>query len=279
MLEADGAGVFRADLFAGRTAFLAGATGGINLAIAKRFAQLGARTYVISRKSEKVKAALVELGSHAAGCAADVRDYEAVEAAMRDCSQRWGPVDIVVSGAAGNFLARATDLTPKGFRTVIDIDLIGSFHVLKAAYPFFRRPGGVALNISALQSFQPTLAQVHACAAKAGIDSMMRCLALEWGPEGIRVNSIAPGPIADTEGMARLAPTPEAVERLTRTIPLGRWGQKSDVAELAVFLCSEAARNITGALVVSDGGQTVSGSAAHIEQKASMPRTETIAGV
>jgi NAD(P)-dependent dehydrogenase (short-subunit alcohol dehydrogenase family) len=249
--------VFRADLFAGRTAFLAGASGGINFAIAKRFAELGARTYVVSRNQEKVKSAVDRLGAQAAGSAADVRDYQAVEAALGDCSARWGPIDIVVSGAAGNFIARANDLSPKGFRTVIDIDLIGSFHVLKAAYPYLRRPGAVALVISALQSFQPLAGQVHACAAKAGLDSMMRCLALEWGAEGIRVNSIAPGPIADTEGMARLTPTPEAAEALRRTIPLGDYGDKSDIADLAVFLCSPAARNITGALVVSDGGQSI----------------------
>jgi NAD(P)-dependent dehydrogenase (short-subunit alcohol dehydrogenase family) len=85
----------------------------------------------------------------------------------------------------------------------------------------------------------------------------MRCLALEWGPEGIRVNSIAPGPIAGTEGMSRLTPTPEAESRLTRTIPLGRYGETADIADLAVFLASDAARNITGALIVSDGGQAV----------------------
>jgi NAD(P)-dependent dehydrogenase (short-subunit alcohol dehydrogenase family) len=249
--------VFRPGLLAGKTAFLAGATSGINLAIAQRYAQLGARVYVISRNPAKVEAAVASLGSEAAGRAADVREFEAVTAAMQDCAGRWGPIDIVVSGAAGNFLARAADLSPKGFRTVIDIDLIGTFHVLKAAYPHLRRPGGVALNISALQSFQPASAQVHACAAKAGIDQMMRCLALEWGPEGIRVNSIAPGPIAGTEGMSRLTPTAEAESRLTRTIPLGRYGETADIADLAVFLASDAARNITGALIVSDGGQAV----------------------
>jgi NAD(P)-dependent dehydrogenase (short-subunit alcohol dehydrogenase family) len=249
--------VFRPDLLAGRTAFLAGATSGINLAIAQRFVDLGAQVYVISRKPDKVQAAVALLGPSAAGRAADVREFEAVEAAMQECVARWGAVDIVVSGAAGNFLARAADLSPKGFRTVIDIDLIGSFHVLKAAYPHLRRPGGVAINISALQSFQPAQAQVHACAAKAGIDQMMRCLALEWGPEGIRVNSIAPGPIAGTEGMSRLTPTPEAEQRLTSTIPLGRYGDKADIADLAVFLASDAARNISGALIVSDGGQAV----------------------
>lgn len=249
--------VFRPDLLAGRTAFLAGATSGINLGIAGRFVELGARVFVISRRPERVEAAVASLGPNAAGRPADVRDFEAVETAVQDCVNRWGTIDIVVSGAAGNFLARAADLSPKGFRTVIDIDLIGSFHVLKATYPHLRRPGGVAINISALQSFQAANAQVHACAAKAGIDQMMRCLALEWGPEGIRVNSIAPGPIAGTEGMSRLTPTAEAEARLTRTIPLGRYGDKADIADLAVFLASDAARNITGALVVSDGGQAV----------------------
>jgi NAD(P)-dependent dehydrogenase (short-subunit alcohol dehydrogenase family) len=249
--------VFRPDLLAGRTAFLAGATSGINLAIARRYAGLGARVYVISRNPAKVEAAVASLGSGAAGRTADVREFDAVAAAMQDCVDRWGPLDIVLSGAAGNFLARAADLSPKGFRTVIDIDLIGTFHVLKAAYPHLRRPGGVAINISALQSFQPASGQVHACAAKAGIDQVMRCLALEWGPEGIRVNSIAPGPIAGTEGMSRLTPTAEAEARLTRTIPLGRYGETADIADLAVFLASDAARNITGALIVSDGGQAV----------------------
>jgi len=114
------------------------------------------------------------------------------------------------------------------------------------------------LNISALQSFVPMRSQVHACAAKAGLDAMMRTLAREWGEEGVRVNSIAPGPIAGTEGMARLTPDAAAVARLTRSIPLGRYGEVSDIADLAAFLASDAARNITGTLIVSDGGQSLS---------------------
>jgi NAD(P)-dependent dehydrogenase (short-subunit alcohol dehydrogenase family) len=261
MSESEIQSVFRSDIFAGRNAFFAGGTSGINLAIATRFGQLGARTFVISRNADKVTAAVEKLGPQAAGRVADVRNFEAVDQAIRECASLWGPIDFVVSGAAGNFLARAADLSPKGFRTVVEIDLIGSFHVLKAAYPHFRRPGGVAINISALQSFQPAFGQVHACAAKAGIDSMMRCMALEWGSEGIRVNSIAPGPIDGTEGMARLTPSAEARARLTQTIPLGHYGQLSDVSELAVFLCSDAARNITGTLLVTDGGQAVGASA------------------
>lgn len=258
--------IYRADLLAGRNAFLAGATSGINLAIARRFTELGARVFIISRSQEKVDAAVAALGAAAAGQAADVRDYEAVEKAMATCQAAHGAIDIVVSGAAGNFLAPAAELSSKGFRTVVDIDLVGSFNVLRAAYPHLRRPGAAALTISALQSFMPARQQVHACAAKAGIDQMMRCLALEWGPEGIRVNSIAPGPIGDTEGMARLTPTPEAEARLTATIPLRRYGETGDIADLAVYLCSEAGRNVTGALMVSDGGQAVGGSAIEMGQ-------------
>jgi NAD(P)-dependent dehydrogenase (short-subunit alcohol dehydrogenase family) len=96
--------------------------------------------------------------------------------------------------------------------------------------------------------------QAHACAAKAGLDALVRALALEWGPEGIRVNSIAPGPVNDTEGMQRLAPNDEARTDLTRAIPLGRWADKRDIADLAVFLASETGANISGAVLVSDGG-------------------------
>ena len=253
----DRSNIFRADLLEGRTAFLAGATSGINLGIARRMASLGANVFVISRDAAKVDAAVASLGERAAGQSADVRNYEDVEAAIEACVARFGPLDIVVSGAAGNFLANATDLTSKGFRTVIDIDLVGSFNVARAAYAHMRKPGSSLTFISALQSFTAYPQQVHACAAKAGIDSMMRALALEWGPVGIRVNSIAPGPIAETEGMARLAPDAASTAAAIAAIPLGRFGDIMDIADLAVFLASEAAGNVTGALIVSDGGSSI----------------------
>jgi NAD(P)-dependent dehydrogenase (short-subunit alcohol dehydrogenase family) len=160
-------------------------------------------------------------------------------------------------------LAEAKDLSPKGFRTVVDIDLVGSFHVLRAGFEHLRKPGAAVLNISALQSFMPTWQQVHAGAAKAGIDMMMRTMALEWGQYGVRVNSIAPGPVAGTEGMARLSPDDETSAAITRAIPLGRWADTDDVADLAIFLCSDAARNITGTLMVSDGGYSLNGRVLH----------------
>lgn len=233
--------IYRADLLAGKSAFLAGATSGINLAIARRFTELGAKVFIISRSQDKVDAAVAALGAEAVGQAADVRDYEAVENAVAACQAAHGAIDIVVSGAAGNFLAPAAKLSSKRFRTVIDIDLVGSFNVLRAAYPHLRRPGAAALTISALQSFMPARQQAHACAAKAGIDRMTRCL-------------------------ARLTPTPEAEARLTATITLRRYGETGDIADLAVYPCSEAGRNVTGAQMVSDGGQAVVGSAIEMGQ-------------
>ena len=256
--------VFRPALFAGRTAFVAGGTSGINLAIAQRFVELGAAVSVVSRSAEKVAAAVRDLesrGGRASGQAADVREYDAVAAALRAAHARFGPIDMLVSGAAGNFVARALDMSAKGFRTVVDIDLLGTFNVLRAAHEYLRKPGAAIVNISAPQSYMPMAGQAHVGAAKAGVDMLTRNLAVEWGGDGIRVNSIVPGPIEDTEGMQRLGASPTARAKLERHIPLGRYGQKHEIADLATFLCSDAARYVTGAVVVCDGGQSLLGSA------------------
>jgi NAD(P)-dependent dehydrogenase (short-subunit alcohol dehydrogenase family) len=253
--------------FAGRSVFLAGGTSGINLGIARAFASAGAAIGVISRSSAKVEAAVAELTRgdlSAFGCVADVRDAEAVAQAMQAfADSRGGTIDIVVSGAAGNFLAPARDLSPNGFKVVIDIDLLGTFNVARAAYPFLRKPGGIILNISAPQAYVPIPNQIHACAAKAGVDQITRVLAKEWGPEGIRVNSIVPGAIAGTEGIARLAPgatsSDVAGDPVVRTVPLRRYGTIDDIAAMALFLASENASYVSGAVIPVDGGWGVTG--------------------
>jgi NAD(P)-dependent dehydrogenase (short-subunit alcohol dehydrogenase family) len=257
------AGVFRNGLFEGRTAFVAGGTSGINLGIAERFAQLGAAVTVVSRSPDKVQAAVRRLeacGARAFGQTCDVREYDAVAAALGAAQAQFGPIDMLVSGAAGNFVARALDMSSRGFRTVVDIDLVGTFNVLRAAHEHLRKPGAAIVNVSAPQAYMPMAGQAHVGAAKAGVDMLTRNLAVEWGPDGIRVNSIVPGPIEDTEGMRRLGAAPGARERLERSIPLGRYGRKDEIADLAVFLCSDAAQYVTGAIVVCDGGQSLLGS-------------------
>lgn len=241
----------------GKTAFVAGGSSGINLGIAKRFAAAGANVVLISRSQEKIEAAAKEVSSFglpAIGIAADVRDYAAVEAALKRTHDEFGPIDIVLSGAAGNFVAPALGMSANGFKTVVDIDLIGTFNVLRASFEFLRRPGASLISITAGQAERASLFQAHVCAAKAGINMLTKCLALEWGPAGVRVNAISPGPIADTEGMARLASTPEAEERVKSRNPMRRYGLKDEIADMALFLSSDKAAYVNGAIVPVDGG-------------------------
>ena len=241
----------------GKTAFVAGASSGINLGIAKRFAAAGANVVLISRSAEKIEAAAKEVsafGKPAIGIAADVRDYAAVEAALRRTHETFGEIDIVLSGAAGNFVAPALGMSANGFKTVVDIDLIGTFNVLRASFEFLRRPGASLISITAGQAERASLFQAHVCAAKAGINMLTKCLALEWGPAGVRVNATSPGPIADTEGMARLAPTEADELRVKSRVALRRYGEKDEIADMALFLSSDQARYVTGAIVPVDGG-------------------------
>jgi NAD(P)-dependent dehydrogenase (short-subunit alcohol dehydrogenase family) len=246
-----------------KSVFVAGGSSGINLGIALGFARSGARVGILSRDPEKVDAAVRQIegvGNGAAiGFRADVRNPEEVKTALRGAYEAHGAIDVLVSGAAGNFPAMAQDLSPNGFKAVVDIDLLGSFNVLHGAFEFLRKPGASVINISAPQAINPMVAQIHVCAAKAGVDMLTRVLAMEWGAYGIRINSIMPGPINATEGMRRLAPTPEALETVTASVPLGRLGQVEDIAAAALMLSSRQAEFITGAVVPVDGGWSLGG--------------------
>lgn len=250
--------IFRGDAFAGKTVFVAGGSGGINLGIAERFADLGARVALISRSAERIEAAaqgLRDRGASAMGIAADVRDYDAVAAAFAATVREWGTIDVVISGAAGNFVSPALGLSANAFRTVIEIDLIGTFNVLRASFEHLTRPGASLISISAGLAKRPTMFQAHASAAKAGINNLTETLAMEWGPAGVRVNAISPGPITDTVGMTALAKEPpEAVAARKARIPLRDYGSKRDIADAALFLASDNARYITGVVLECDGG-------------------------
>ncbi len=253
---------FKPGLLAGKTAFVAGGTSGINLAVAERFAEQGAKVSVISRSQDKVDAAVAGLktkGHEAVGFSADVRDYAAVEAALKGTHEAFGEIDIVLSGAAGNFVAPALGMSANGFKTVVDIDLIGTFNVLRASFEFLRKPGASLISITAPQAVKPSVMQAHVCAAKAGINMLTKVLAMEWGAMGVRVNAISPGPIADTEGMARLAPTPEAEKRIKDNITLRRYGEKREIADVALFLSTDNAAYITGTIIDCDGGSVLGG--------------------
>ncbi len=251
--------------FSGKNVFVFGGTSGINLGIALKFAKSGADVAVASRNQPKVDAAVAALESldaTARGYALDVRDAEAVEQALAKHADAAGEIDVLVSGAAGNFPALANDMSPNGFKSVVDIDLMGSFHVLKAAYSRLKKPGASVINISAPQAWVPMAMQSHVCAAKAGVDMLTRTLALEWGPAGVRVNSISPGPIADTEGMKRLTPNEAAAEIYRRSVPLQRFGAAEEIGDAALFLSSEAAAYVSGVVLPVDGGWSLAGAGA-----------------
>jgi NAD(P)-dependent dehydrogenase (short-subunit alcohol dehydrogenase family) len=234
-----------------------GGTTGINLGIAQAFHARGASVSVASRSADNVRASIESMSSapdRIRGSVADIRDEDAVSAALRSAVDAFGPIHVLIQGAAGNFLCAAKALSPNGFKVVVDIDLVGTFNVMRRAYEHLSKPGACVINITAPQSYIPMRYQIHVCAAKAGVDQLTRVLALEWGPEGVRVNSISPGPIAETEGVRRLMPLVAGESFANPAIPLGRMGQKRDIANLALFLASPYGAFISGAVIPCDGG-------------------------
>ncbi len=265
--------VFAKQILKDHVAFVTGGGTGITGGVARALAEAGANVALVSRSIEHLEPAAKAINDargssptvregadsekphigEAFAVAADVRKPEEVERAIDATIERFGKIDIVVNGAAGNFLCAAEELSPNGFGTVVDIDLNGTFNVCRAAFAELKKNRGQILNISATLHYLGTPMQLHVSAAKAGVDALTRNLAVEWGRYGIRVNAIAPGPIGDTEGMKRLVPEP-IKEKLKQRIPLGRFGLIEDIESAAVFLCSDAASYINGAVLVVDGG-------------------------
>ena len=253
--------IFNEGILKGRVAFITGGGTGITGGVARALAEAGAAVALVSRKLDHLEPpakAINDGGGKAIAVASDVRHPEEVEKAISQTVEQLGKIDIVVNGAAGNFLCAAEELSPNGFGTVVDIDLKGTFNVCRAAFAQLKEHRGQILNISATLHYLGTPMQLHVSAAKAGVDALTRNLAVEWGRYGIRVNAIAPGPIEDTEGMKRLVPEP-VKERLLKKIPVGRFGRIADIEKAAVFLCSDAASFISGVVLVVDGGHWLNG--------------------
>jgi len=253
--------VFQADILAGHVAIITGGGSGICKGIARAYLAHGAKVVICGRKQERLDRAVAELteetGGEILGISTDVRHPDQIERLVQGTLDRFGKLDTLINGAAGNFLAPAAGLSPKGFRTVIEIDLLGSFQVARACFDALHASGeGLVVNISATLHYHGTPMQIHASAAKAGVDAMTRNLAVEWGPLGIRSNAIAPGAIDDTEGMRKLAPG-GLREAFIKHIPLRRYGKIEEIANMALFLRSRAAAYITGAILVVDGGHCV----------------------
>ena len=246
---------FRADLLQGKVALVTGGATGLGLQIARVLGSHGARIAICSRKEANLQAAvaaLQEAGIEAIYGVCDVRRHEEVTGVVEEVVRTFGRLDVVVNNAAGNFPVPISGLSAGGFKAVVDIDLLGTFNVSKAAYELWLRDhGGSVVNISAATQYRGMALQAHVVSAKAGIDAFARACAIEWGPDGVRVNVVAPGAMSGTEGVKRI--TGDDRHRTTQN-PLRRPGSTTEVAEAVLFLASDAASYVTGATLVVDGG-------------------------
>jgi len=240
-----------------KVVFISGGTSGINLGIAKGMVEVGAKVAVLGRDADKANAAAAEImqekGGTAIALTADVRDPDQVEKALRATTEQLGKIDVLIAGAAGNFPAPALAINPKGFKTVIDIDLLGTYHVFHIGFNYIAKNASM-IAITAPQAVVPMAYQAHVCAAKAGINMLIKCLALEWGPAGIRVNGISPGAINDTEGADRLAPEGPVREAMIKKVPSRRFGEKQEIADAAIYLSSTMGKYVNGTILTVDGG-------------------------
>lgn len=250
--------VFRADLLQDKVALVTGGGTGIGKEIARTLGRHGARVCIASRKQDVLAAAASELESQdieVAWLPCDIREGDQVDALIAGLRERFGALDIVVNNAAGNFPAPITGISYNGFRAVVDIDLRGTYNVSKAAFEaFLKARGGHIVNISAPFQNMGVSLQAHVAAAKAGVDSLTRTCAVEFGPHGVRVNAVAPGATAQTEGMDRF----EGIETAGASpCPLGYVGARHDIANMVLFLVSDAASYVTGQVIAVDGGTSI----------------------
>ncbi|KAK5118407.1 hypothetical protein LTR62_002921 [Meristemomyces frigidus] len=267
--------VWRDGIFKDKVLFCTGGAGTICSMQVRAFVALGGNACITGRNKEKTEAgaadiATVRPGAKVVGVVADVRDIKAMDAAVKRCVDELGSLDFAIAGAAGNFLAPMSQLSSNAFKTVMDIDAIGSYNTAKATLPYLMESakkhknispaspsgtGGRLAFISATFHYRGQPLQAHVAAAKAAVDQISHSVSIEYGPFGITSNVITPGPIGGTEGMARLAASDEtSVRRSKMGVPVGRWGEVKEISDAMVYLFSDAGSYVNGATLVVDGG-------------------------
>ncbi|KAI0842017.1 NAD(P)-binding protein [Hypoxylon sp. FL0890] len=265
--------VWRQGIFDGRVAFVTGGAGSICSAQTRALVHLGANACIIGRNQQKTEAAANDIATARKGAkvigigGCDVRNPEDLVKAAERCVKELGAIDFVIAGAAGNFVAPISKLTPNGFKTVMDIDVLGTYNTVKATIPYLIESaarnkankdgltGGRIIYVSATFHYTGMPMQAHVMAAKASVDSIMASVALEYGPYGITSNVIAPGGIEGSEGIERLSSSKVDLKEAASGIPLGRFGVVRDIADATVYLFSDAGNYVSGEVLVVDGGE------------------------
>lgn len=254
--------MFTEDTLQDRVIFITGGGSGLGRQMAETFASLGAHIAICGRTESKLEEAAEAIDAAGPGrvrhYAADVRDYERVGEVVSQITGDFGKMDGLVNNAAGNFLAASEDLTPGGFKAVVDIVLHGSFNCTHHFGNYLideDRPGNILNMVTTYAEGTGSAFVLPSACGKAGVLAMTRSLAYEWAPYGIRLNAIAPGPFPTEGAWSRLVPDEESERRFLEKIPAGRFGEPEELANLAAFLMSDMARYMTGECVVIDGGE------------------------
>ncbi|KZO92115.1 NAD(P)-binding protein [Calocera viscosa TUFC12733] len=250
--------IFQPGLFKGKVVFATGGGSGIVMEMVKAMMQLGADAIIVSRSKEKIETSAAELsretGQKCIGLSADVRSPPQLKEAVEKGVKALGKINFVICGAAGNFLAPISGLSENAFKTVLDIDTLGTYNTVKATMEELKATHGAYIHVSATLHYRGLIYQAHASAAKAAVDALSQVIAVELGPFGVRSNIVAPGAILGTVGMNKLSQKKDGEDQMGEAM-LGRWGQKSDISCMACYLFSDAGAWITGHKFVVDGGE------------------------
>ncbi|MDD9887984.1 MAG: 2,4-dienoyl-CoA reductase [Candidatus Marinimicrobia bacterium] len=256
--------MFESGLLKEKTIIITGGGTGLGKSMATRFAELGANLVITSRRQDVIDNTGEELrqyGGKVLAITCDVRDPEQVQSMVDQTVSELGFIDILLNNAAGNFISPTEDLSPNGFKTVVDIVLNGTFNCTQAAGKVMRESdGGVILNIVTTYAWTGSGYVVPSACAKAGVLAMTRSLAVEWAKYGIRTVAIAPGPFPTKGAWSRLAPPGLGIQKkMINRVPLKRVGEHEELANLASYLVSDQAGYINGEVVTIDGGEWLQG--------------------
>lgn len=254
--------MFNSDLLKNKRILITGGGTGLGRGMAERFLELGAVVHICGRREQVVNQTAAELSAKGAIRAwpCDVRDREAVES-MIDAIWKSGPLDVLVNNAAGNFIARTEELSPRAWESVMGIVLMGTLHCTTACGQRWLKEDrrGTVLSISATYAPVGSAYVVPSAVAKAGVEALMRSLAVEWGDRGIRMNAIAPGPIPTQGAFSRVVPLPQLEKLALERNPPHRFGTIGELANLAAFLVSDGSGYINGEVIRMDGGEFLQG--------------------